>query len=94
MAQNLKSRDFGLISGVFLGSKRLFGASTGQILLSGEDLAANWPSQAISAYFLGKLAEKSPKKVCAVTVIVRTFLRYSSLSDIFGLAYLVGQIED
>jgi hypothetical protein len=37
---------------------------------------------------------KNTKKVWSVTVIVRTFLRYSSMSDIFGLAYLVGQIED
>jgi hypothetical protein len=34
------------------------------------------------------------KKVWPVTVIVRTFFRYYSMSDIFGLAYLVGQIED
>jgi hypothetical protein len=44
--------------------------------------------------FLGEIGRKKTKKVCAVTVIVRTFLRYSSMSDIFGLAYLVGQIED
>jgi hypothetical protein len=34
------------------------------------------------------------QKVWSVTVIVRTFFRYYSMSDIFGLAYLVGQIED
>ena len=28
------------------------------------------------------------------TVITGTSLRYYSMSDIFGLAYLVGQIED
>jgi hypothetical protein len=42
-------------------------------------------------------SQKDPKtnqKVWTVTVIVRTFLRYYSMSDIFGLAYLVGQIED
>jgi hypothetical protein len=33
-------------------------------------------------------------KVWTYTVIVQTFLRYYSMSDIFGLAYLVGQIED
>jgi hypothetical protein len=38
--------------------------------------------------------EKFFKKVWSVTVIVQTFLRYNSMSDIFGLAYLVGQIED
>jgi hypothetical protein len=37
---------------------------------------------------------KKTKKVWTVTVIVQTFLRYSSMSDIFGLAYLVGQVED
>jgi hypothetical protein len=34
------------------------------------------------------------QKVWTDTVIVQTFLRYYSMSDIFGLAYLVGQIED
>jgi hypothetical protein len=34
------------------------------------------------------------QKVWTVTVIVQTFLRYYSMSDILGLAYLVGQIED
>jgi hypothetical protein len=34
------------------------------------------------------------EKAWSVTVIVQTFLRYYSMSDIFGLAYLVGQIED
>jgi hypothetical protein len=29
-----------------------------------------------------------------VTVMSSRFLRYSLMSDIFGLAYLVGQIED
>jgi hypothetical protein len=38
--------------------------------------------------------QKFFEKGWSVTVIVRTFLRYSSMSDIFGLAYLVGQIED
>jgi hypothetical protein len=44
--------------------------------------------------FLGEIGRKKTKKVWALTVIVRTFLRYYSMSDIFGLAYLVGQIED
>ena len=34
------------------------------------------------------------QKVWTDTVIVQTILRYYSMSDIFGLAYLVGQIED
>jgi hypothetical protein len=41
-----------------------------------------------------KNTPKIPEKVWTVTVIVRTFLRYYFMSDIFGLAYLVGQIED
>ena len=44
--------------------------------------------------FIGEICRNETKKVCAVTVIVQTFLRYYSMSDIFGLAYLVGQIED
>jgi len=42
----------------------------------------------------GFWARYSFRKVWTVTVIVQTFLRYSSMSDVFGLAYLVGQIED
>ena len=34
------------------------------------------------------------QKVWTDTVIIQTLLRYYSMSDIFGLAYLVGQIED
>jgi hypothetical protein len=37
---------------------------------------------------------KSAKKLRQRTVITGLYLRYYSMSDIFGLAYLVGQIED
>ena len=42
----------------------------------------------------GQICFIAPQNVWSITVIVRTFLRYSDMSDIFGLAYLVGQIED
>jgi hypothetical protein len=77
----------------FLGCGKADFGQYPQILQVNEAFAAKSEIKA-NGRVSGQNSLKKLEKVWAVTVIVRTFLRYSSMSDIFGLAYLVGQIED
>ena len=60
----------------------------------GFGLGLRSPREGQKPGFRVKLGGVFLQKVWSVTVIVRTFFRYYLTSDIFGLAYLVGQIED